>query len=480
MEFKVERVLTNETVFKFVSDKADSLSCCPGYMLAGIISTSLFVIGSTSNLVTPSGHDTKPNIYQLICGPPSTGKSQAIKESGLDPLNTLSDQDQSPTPVIQKTTSSGLTKTLSTIHKGFIISTEIFDTLFKLLKGDCDAGTGETSLFCELFSGEQVSLNYASQAKRDIPEKMPFCILGSVQMYPLSKLMVLLDQGHGLLDRFLIFVPLCLRPTPLSSEEARERLRESPVSFLTDIFLKLNELVSSAKDFTFSPDASVAVKQMEEECISEINDAIRSGKTLPKSKKIDLVMRVALALHVFTSVSKPLLEGVDIDIIPLEISLDVLNAAIYYVTFCEMQKSTLSQFILELGASALDPPRFSPTVTDIKAAIALFPGKMVTFRVFRASGPRAMRTTSEAEFSRATEELLPFGKVVEVRVPRAAKKTAVFLKKAAAAVGEDNWSSAIDRDAYETQFTKKTHNKISPNIRQNILDLEDLPADYFD
>lgn len=92
---------------------------------------------------------------------------------------------------------------------------------------------------------------------------------------------------------------------------------------------------------------------MDEEYIHEINEAIKNGQTPPKSKKFDLVMRVSLALHVFSLVLDSLLDGIDLGSIPLEISLEDLEAAMYYVSFCEMQKSVLSQesflyFILQL------------------------------------------------------------------------------------------------------------------------------------
>lgn len=206
-------------------------------------------------MLTPSGQECKPNLYHLICGPPSTGKCQAVKETGISPVNSIAQQDEDESPVIQKITSSGLTKILSTTHKGYIICTEIFDTLFKLLKGDNDTGTGDSAIFCELFSGEQVSLSYGTQAKRDIPQKMPFCIFGCIQVFPLAKIMSLLDQGHGLLDRFLMLVSLCLRPIPAESEEARTRLSGSTVLSFTDIFVKINELIAAPQVFKFSKDA---------------------------------------------------------------------------------------------------------------------------------------------------------------------------------------------------------------------------------
>ncbi|KAJ8046754.1 hypothetical protein HOLleu_01090 [Holothuria leucospilota] len=480
LECKMDKVLVHEKVRNFVMDKATSLSCCAGYVLAGLVTTVLFLTGLTSNLVTPSGHVCKPNLFHLVCGPPSTGKSQAVKETALDPVNSVADEKDFISPVIQKTTSSGLTKKISSDHKGYIICTEIFDILFKLLKGDGDVSSGDSSLLCELFSGEQVSLNYGTQARRDIPQQMPFCIFGSIQVYPLAKIMALLDQGHGLLDRFLISVPLCLRPTPRMSQEARSRLEEKATSSFTDVMSNLYDLVTVAKDFCFSTEASEAVKGMEEDFILEINEAIRSGKTPPKSKKIDLIMRVALALHILTFALETILDGVDTGDIPLEIPLIHLEAAVYYISYCETQKAIFSQFITEVTSAAFDPPTFSPTISDIKAAIALFPGKLVSLRAFKASGPRSLRNTADEEFRKAAEELTLFGKVVKIRVPRAKQTTTIILKKIPDQIKDNEWTSNISKEAYVSQFNKTTHQKISANIRQKIIEQEDLPDNYFD
>lgn len=114
------------------------------------------------------------SISSLTCStscaapPPSTGKSQAVRDSAIEPVNTLSQEKGLENPIIQKTTSSGLTKKLSIDHKGYIISSEVSDVLYKLLKeGDL---VPETHLCCvNFFSGEQVSLTYGSLEKESYP-----------------------------------------------------------------------------------------------------------------------------------------------------------------------------------------------------------------------------------------------------------------------------------------------------------------------
>jgi len=45
-----------------------------------------------------------------------------------------------------------------------------------------------------------------------------------------------------------------------------------------------------------------------EKMITEVNDAITEGRNPPKSKKIDVILRVAAALHIFNHVTTDLIE----------------------------------------------------------------------------------------------------------------------------------------------------------------------------
>lgn len=114
--------------------------------------------------------------------------------------------------IIHKTTSSGLVKLLATNKKGLILSPEVFDVLYKLLKSDEDNGTGDVQLLCKMFSGEKCSYHFSTENCRIIDKNTPFCILGSTQLTNAAKLIAKMDQGHGLVDRLLIATPLALRP----------------------------------------------------------------------------------------------------------------------------------------------------------------------------------------------------------------------------------------------------------------------------
>ena len=65
--------------------------------------------------------------------------------------------------MIQKCTSSGLVKTVAEQEKGFLLSAEIYDILYKLLKSDEENATGDVQVLCQMFSGEEASYRYATE-----------------------------------------------------------------------------------------------------------------------------------------------------------------------------------------------------------------------------------------------------------------------------------------------------------------------------
>ena len=46
---------------------------------------------------------------------------------------------------------------------------------------------------------------------------------------------------------------------------------------------------------------------LNEEFIAEVNDAITEGRTPPKTKKVDIILRIAVSIHIFTHVTTELL-----------------------------------------------------------------------------------------------------------------------------------------------------------------------------
>jgi hypothetical protein len=119
-----------------------------------------------------------------------------------------------------------------------------------------------------------------------------------------------MDQGHGLLDRFMILFPNCLRPNINETEEAGRALNEVPLKCITDIFIELYELLGdNAQTYTFTTAAQVLLKEIQSEEIEIVNAAILDGKPSPKSKTFELIKRLSVCLHIFNHVASKLIAG---------------------------------------------------------------------------------------------------------------------------------------------------------------------------
>lgn len=136
-----------------------------------------------------------------------------------------------------------------------------------------------------MFSGEEASYRYTTERVREIRSNTPFCILGATQALFAARLVTILDQGHGLLDRFLITFPKCLRPTPQETEQAVEAHTQSPLSSFDDIFLEIARLHASHASYTLSSEAHRILNLLNEEFIADVNEAITEGRIPPKTKK---------------------------------------------------------------------------------------------------------------------------------------------------------------------------------------------------
>lgn len=274
------------------------------------------------------------------------GKSQALKEASLQPLHDLQDERDLANTIIEKCTSAALVKTVADNEKAFVVSPELFEVINKLLKSDEDNATGDVQTLCELFSGESSSYRYATERTREIPPNVPFSILGSTQVPYAARLLCRMDQGHGLLDRFTFIFPVCLRPSTAETETARTWLNSAEVSLkqLSDIFIEMHDALTTAPaSFIFSPVAAQTLTSLKDDFIKDINQAIQDGSVPPKSKKIDVLQRIAASLHVFNHVTDALIQGQKPSAPPREISLDTLEKAKLFVEYTDTQKEIVME-----------------------------------------------------------------------------------------------------------------------------------------
>ena len=296
MEFNFQQ-LFNDNGWEFLQKIAASLSTSVGYLVPCILTSTAFV-ASTGSLISHKQHEIPFNLYFIFVRPPSTGKSQALKEGANLPMSSLIDSEDIPNFLLDKATSSGLAQTVADNGKGFIVSPEVFDLLNKLLKSDDENATGDAQLLCELFSGERMSYRYASEKTREIGCNVPFSTIGATQVPFAARLIARMDQGHGLLDRFLFIFPTCLRPSLQDTEDALSWLESQPLKSLTDVFLEMFEYHGNRKvAYKFTDSAQSLLNDLQSQEIHDINEAIKEGNPPPKCKK--MVMYLVMYLYLW-------------------------------------------------------------------------------------------------------------------------------------------------------------------------------------
>ena len=108
---------------------------------------------------------------------------------------------------------------------------------------------------------------------------------------------------------------------------------------LADVFLEISRLHENPRTYSFTQEAQDLLQTFHEQFIAEINEALKEGMTLPKCKKVDIVQRVAVAVHIFDHVCHCLLQG-DAPTLPAEdVAAEALQHALKYVEWAEDQKT---------------------------------------------------------------------------------------------------------------------------------------------
>ncbi|KXJ17089.1 hypothetical protein AC249_AIPGENE19115 [Exaiptasia diaphana] len=123
---------------------------------------------------------------------------------------------------------------------------------------------------------------------------IPFSIVGATQVPFAARLIARMDQGHGLLDRFLFLFPSCLRPDVQESESAAAWLQTAPIKCFTDIFHEMYQYHGQRQVcYQFTEDAQDLLDSLQSQEIQDINDAIRdASKLLQRERPGPPAMRV--------------------------------------------------------------------------------------------------------------------------------------------------------------------------------------------
>ena len=176
-----------------------------------------------------------------------------------------------------------------------------------------------------------------------------------------------MDQGHGLLDRFVFWFPVCLRPSPQETATAQEVLGDLPLKSFTDIFLEMYSLHSTRKVFSFTQPKQKMMDTLQGEFISELNESTTEGIPPPKSKRVDLVQRVTVSMHILTHVVSHLIWGRKPRPPPKEISLETLKKSILLLEYAESQK----QIIIDVSKLISIDDFKNPLILTIKTQFKL-------------------------------------------------------------------------------------------------------------
>ncbi|KAJ7323388.1 hypothetical protein OS493_031863 [Desmophyllum pertusum] len=207
--------------------------------------------------------------------------------------------------------------------------------------------------------------------------------------------------------------------------------------------------------------------------VSEVNEAIREGKVLPKSKMAELIPRIATLLHVFNHSMVQLLAGTTATPPSSKILAETLENATAFVKHLECQKDILCQFVKEVTNPIYYKTIEQPTSSTLKESILSSSGPLVTYRAFK-HGKRSSRSITEAEYCQAAESLQEngFGRIVEFRVRRATANCKVFIKSKPEPYPS---TAVISSAAFDDAFSKAIHKDITAPMRAYLNDNHLMP-----
>ena len=119
----------------------------------------------------------------------------------------------------------------------------------------------------------------------------------------------------------------------------------------------------------------------------------------------------------------------------------------------------LFQFLKEITNTTCDKTIEQPTHDLIRDQVLLSPGPVVSYRAFK-HGKRSAKTIAEAEYFMTTESLQEdgFGRIVELRIPRARGKCKVFIKSKPESCSSN--TSVTDQE-FDNAISKPIHSDIT-------------------
>ena len=120
-------------------------------------------------------------------------------------------------------------------------------------------------------------------------------------------------------------------------------MNEYTVTSFKDIFWEMHQTHLTRRVYTFSPNAKKLLDNISAEFIEQLNESLIEGTVAPKSKKNDLLQRLAVSLHVFNHTASKLLHvqsrrpGAP----PTEVGVDTVKKAMAFLEYTISQKDVI-------------------------------------------------------------------------------------------------------------------------------------------
>ena len=133
---------------------------------------------------------------------------------------------------------------------------------------------------CKVWSGEAAAYTFATESAIEIAANTPFSILGATQIPNSANVILRMDKGHGLLNRFLVSVPLALKPTPKQEEEASEYLASLACNdFATGIIKAIEKAPKDiVRTYALDSEAFQIHSRLKTYSVHEVNRAIKNAE----------------------------------------------------------------------------------------------------------------------------------------------------------------------------------------------------------
>ena len=274
-------------------------------MLPGILSAVSGLMAPKTRLKMSEIEEEPVNLFMIVLAPPGAGKSAALRAGIENPIVSLEASIDMPIFVEDFTRSGVFLHLKGTEGMGVFAKDEVHVVMEKMVSNGQNKEI-DKDLLIKFFDNAQRSVNKGNTAKR---ERIPQTGMSFGLSQPESFLDIygkMSKKGNGLVDRILCCCPKPLRLTRLEVNEKVARLQQFGLQNLDTVYEHIYHRHNNADPilYTLSAEAFQYFVQQEKELV-EAQNKIFSGASscdVPQniSKAAKLVLRLSVALHVFT------------------------------------------------------------------------------------------------------------------------------------------------------------------------------------